>query len=93
MNHGARRDEDPLESILSDLEHIRDMLTEVNTQLGCFERYRLMREEIAAVGWGGILNRYHPDINVDDPAAAELFALYRFVYEQMQSERDDRETR
>ena len=75
-----------LESIIIDLEHIRDMLTEVNEQLGCLQRYRAMRDEITEIGWGGILNKYHPDINVDDPAAPELFALYRFVYEEMQKE-------
>ncbi len=78
--------EQQLESILSDLEHIRDMLTEVNVQLGCLQRYRDMRDEITELGWGGILNKYHPDINVDDPAAPELFALYRFVYDEMQRE-------
>lgn len=75
-----------LESILVDLLHIRDMLAEVNTQLGCLARYRAMRAEIGELGWGGILARYHPDINVTDPAAAELFALYRFVYDEMQKE-------
>lgn len=78
--------EEQFESILIDLEHIRDMLTEVNVQLGFLQRYRDMREEITQIGWGGILNKYHPDINVDDPAAAELFALYRFVYDEMQRE-------
>ncbi len=78
--------EEQFESILIDLEHIRDMLTEVNVQLGFLQRYRDMREEITELGWGGILNKYHPDINVDDPAAAELFALYRFVYDEMQRE-------
>ncbi len=78
--------EEQFESILIDLEHIRDMLTEVNVQLGFLQRYRDMREEITELGWGGILNKYHPDINVDDPAVAELFALYRFVYDEMQRE-------
>ncbi len=78
--------EEQFESILIDLEHIRDMLTEVNVQLGFLQRYRDMRDEITELGWGGILNKYHPDINVDDPAAAELFALYRFVYDEMQRE-------
>ncbi len=78
--------EEQFESILIDLEHIRDMLTEVNVQLGFLQRYREMRDEITELGWGGILNKYHPDINVDDPAAAELFALYRFVYDEMQRE-------
>ena len=76
--------EEQFESILIDLEHIRDMLTEVNVQLGFLQRYRDMRDEITEFGWGGILSKYHPDINVDDPAAAELFALYRFVYDEMQ---------
>lgn len=75
--------EQQLESILSDLESIRDMLTEVNAQLGCLERYRAMREEIEQIGWRGVCAKYHPDVNVNDPAALELFTLYRFVYDEM----------
>ena len=75
-----------LESILYDLEKIRMMLTEVNEQLGYLKRFRAIREEIISLGWSGICAKYHPDINVDDPAAVELFALYRYVYNTMQDE-------
>jgi len=78
--------EDQLQSILNDLEHIRDMLTEVNAQLGYLSRYRAIREEIKEEGWGGICAKYHPDINVKDPAAIELFELYKYVYDTMQRE-------
>lgn len=78
--------EQQLESILQDLEHIRDMLTEVNTQFGYLSRYRAIREEIRETGWGGICAKYHPDINIDEPAAIELFELYRYIYDTMQSE-------
>lgn len=81
-NHPLSKEEQ-LESILHDLENIRDMLIEVNEQLGCFERYRAIKEEIEQVGWSSILNQYHPDINVDDSAAIELFTLYKYVYETM----------
>ena len=78
--------EQQLASILQHLEHIRDMLTEVNTQFGYLSRYRAMREEIEEAGWGGICAKYHPDINIDEPAAIELFELYRYVYDTMQGE-------
>ena len=78
--------EQQLASILHDLENIRDMLTEVNTQFGYLSRYRAIREEIEEAGWGGICAKYHPDINMDDPASMELFELYRYVYDTMQRE-------
>jgi len=76
--------EEQLQSILHDLEHIRDMLTEVNAQFGYLSRFRAIKEEIEDTGWSGICAKYHPDINVDDPAAMELFELYRYVYDTMQ---------
>jgi hypothetical protein len=42
-----------------------------------------MRKEIESIGWGGILQKYHPDINIDDPAAFPLFELYKFVCSTM----------
>lgn len=78
--------EQQLASILQDLEHIRDMLTEVNTQFGYLSRYRAIREEIEEAGWSGICAKYHPDINMDEPAALELFELYRYIYDTMQGE-------
>jgi hypothetical protein len=76
--------EQELESILHDLENIRDMLTEVNIQFGYLSRYCAIRDEIEETGWGGICAKYHPDINVNEPAAMELFELYRYVYDMMQ---------
>jgi len=78
--------EEQLKSILHDLEHIRNMLTEVNAQFGYLSRFRAIRQEIQDTGWGGICAKYHPDINVDEPAAMELFELYRYVYDTMQRE-------
>jgi DnaJ-class molecular chaperone len=42
-----------------------------------------MREEILKVGWKGIMEKYHPDVNTQDPAANELFKMYKYVYEDM----------
>ncbi len=78
--------EEQIESILHDLTHIRNMLTEVNTQLGYLSRFRAIREEIEETGWNKICTQYHPDINVDDPASMELFELYKYVYDTMQQE-------
>jgi hypothetical protein len=35
------------------------------------------------VGWSGICAKYHPDINIHDPAAVPLFDLYKFVKDTM----------
>ncbi len=73
----------PVKEILRNFSRIRDKLLEINAKSGNTASFRAMREEIESVGWGGILLKYHPDINVDDPAAMALFELYRFVYSTM----------
>lgn len=70
----------PLSDILKNLSHIRDKLIEINERSGSIANYVAMRKEIQQIGWGGILQKYHPDINMDDPAAFPLFELYKFVY-------------
>lgn len=73
-----------LEDMLAKLEEIRDKLIRVNEAMGYAARVSAMKREILEVGWDGILARYHPDINIDDPAAGPLFELYRFVYDSME---------
>ncbi len=77
-------DAQPLEDMLAKLEEIRDKLVQVNETLGYAARVSAIKREIVEVGWDGILARYHPDINIDDPAAGPLFELYRFVYNSME---------
>lgn len=69
-----------LSLILSELEKTRDLLIGVNTQNGNLARYSAMKKEIQELGWSGICAKYHPDVNINDPAAHELFQLYKFVY-------------
>lgn len=73
-----------LSSILSELEKTRDLLKRVNTRNGNLERYSAIKKEIQELGWSGICAKYHPDVNIDDPAALELFQLYKFVYSTME---------
>jgi len=74
----------PVRDILRNFNRIREKLLEINAKKGYTVSFRAMREEIDSLGWNGILAKYHPDINVDDPAAFALFELYRFVYSTMQ---------
>ena len=78
----------PLSDILKNLSRIRDKLIEINERNGNIANYITMRKEILQLGWGGILQKYHPDINVDDPAAFPLFELYKFVYSTMETENE-----
>jgi hypothetical protein len=73
----------PVRDILRNFNRIREKLLEINAKKGSTASFRAMREEIESVGWNGILAKYHPDVNVDDPAALALFELYRFVYGTM----------
>lgn len=70
-----------LKRALSSLEEVREKLVRVNEQLGYMARFTAMKREIEELGWDGICARYHPDINMDDPAAYELFQFYKFVYD------------
>ena len=73
-----------LEDMLEQLEDICDKLKQVNEAMGYAARVCEMKQEILQVGWDGILARYHPDVNIDDPGAGPLFELYRFVYNSME---------
>lgn len=48
------------------------------------ETFNEIQKEILKLGWNGILNKYHPDVNCDDPDAAKTFKLYRTIYNNMQ---------
>ncbi len=74
-------DEVRLKRAINTLEDVRKKLERVNEQLGYMARVRAMKREIENLGWDGVCARYHPDINVGDPAAYELFQFYKFVYE------------
>lgn len=42
-----------------------------------------IQAEILLLGWNGIIEKYHPDFNLDDSDAGNVFALYKHVYENM----------
>ncbi len=72
-----------LREILRALSGVNALLRQYNDANGNTLRYRQMCQEIETLGWDGILERYHPDNNVKDPGAMELFDLYRFVRKTM----------
>lgn len=42
-----------------------------------------IKTEIKLLGWQGILNKYHPDINLEENSY-KLFQLYRYLYKLME---------
>ncbi|MGE5494184.1 MAG: hypothetical protein ACM3S4_02645 [Burkholderiales bacterium] len=70
--------------ILKRLEDIRDTLSKANESVGYLTRFIAMREEIRSIGWSCICAKYHPDVNICDPAAYELFQLYKFAYDNIE---------
>ena len=42
-----------------------------------------IQEEILRIGWSGVLKKYYPDVNTEDPEAVSIFKLYKHVYENM----------
>ncbi|AUG57365.1 MAG TPA: hypothetical protein DCE02_04635 [Ruminiclostridium sp.] len=46
-------------------------------------RFNEIQEEILRIGWNGIIQKYHPDMNCDNPNSAKLFKMYKCIYENM----------
>jgi hypothetical protein len=42
-----------------------------------------IQAEILLIGWNGVIEKYHPDFNIDDQDANNVFKLYKHVYENM----------
>lgn len=68
---------------LIELMNIYDNLTKINQLTGAAERFENMKLEIKTYGWDYITHKYHPDINVNDPASHELFTMYKFAYDTL----------
>ncbi|HOM02116.1 MAG TPA: hypothetical protein PLH43_04735 [Acetivibrio sp.] len=52
-----------------------------NKQL--ISKFNEIQEEILRIGWNGIIQKYHPDINCDDENSAKVFKMYKSIYENM----------
>jgi len=46
-------------------------------------KFNEIQEEILKIGWNGIIEKYHPDMNCDDVDPLKTFKLYKSVYENM----------
>lgn len=46
-------------------------------------KFNEIQEEILKIGWNGIIQKYHPDINCDDENSAKTFKMYKSIYENM----------
>lgn len=46
-------------------------------------RIKKMKEEILLLGWDKIVEKYHPDVNIHDKAANQLFEMYKYVNENL----------
>lgn len=51
-------------------------LNKINTNKNSIDE---IKTEIKILGWQGILNKYHPDINLDTDSY-QLFQLYKYFY-------------
>jgi DnaJ-class molecular chaperone len=41
------------------------------------------QDEILRIGWKGIVEKYHPDVNVEQERANDRFRHYKAVFESM----------
>lgn len=46
-------------------------------------KFNEIQEEILKIGWNGIIQKYHPDMNCDDEDSAKTFKMYKSIYENM----------
>ncbi|NLL04253.1 MAG: hypothetical protein GX270_00370 [Clostridiaceae bacterium] len=46
-------------------------------------KFNEIQAEILKIGWNGILEKYHPDVNCEDVDAAKTFRMYKSIYENM----------
>lgn len=46
-------------------------------------KFNEIQEEILILGWNGIIERYHPDMNCDEAGAAKTFKMYKSIYDNM----------
>ena len=46
-------------------------------------KFNELQEEILKIGWNGIIQKYHPDMNCDDDEAAKTFKMYKSIYDNM----------
>lgn len=81
--NGLHLDRQQTQNVIKRLEGIRDKLAAANEKLGYMARFYAMRQEILDIGWTGVCAKYHPDINISDPAAHEVFQMYKFVYDNI----------
>lgn len=75
--------QDKLQEMYEKALFIRDKIVTINEQNGTIERVQKMQKEILMIGWDGIQKKYHPDANLEEKAAPELFKMYKYIYENM----------
>ena len=46
-------------------------------------KFNQIQEEILKIGWNGIIQKYHPDMNCDEPESEKTFKMYKSIYENM----------
>lgn len=72
-----------LEDMLKRLEEARDAIKKINDDCGFTKRTEDIKKLIETHGWDCVCEIYHPDNNVNDPASHEMFALCKYIYENM----------
>jgi len=45
--------------------------------------FNKIQDEIMLIGWNGIVERYHPDVNPNDKESFRIFRMYKNVYLNM----------
>lgn len=46
-------------------------------------KFNEIQEEILRIGWNGIIQKYHPDMNCNVANSAKVFKMYKSIYENM----------
>ena len=71
------------EDLLRKLEEARDKIKYINDITGVTKIVEGVKVEIKQFGWTYIINKYHPDNNIQGLASHEIFDFYKCIYEYM----------
>jgi hypothetical protein len=58
---------------------------DTNNKKKIIHKLNEIQDEILIIGWNGIIEKYHPDMNPDNPEASSTFKLYKHVYENIKN--------
>jgi hypothetical protein len=84
MTHSISKFNIELNEALKKAHKVYESLKIAMEVTGTNARIKKMKEEILLLGWDKVVEKYHPDVNIHDKAANELFEMYKYVNDNIE---------